>query len=49
MCFLLGVSICKIKINRIYDRVEAETRKSQASIQIIYSYARLAENKTYII
>ena len=28
--------------NRIYDGVEAETRKSQASFQILESYARLA-------
>ena len=35
-----------IEINRIYDGVEAETRKSQASFQIIYSYVRLAEHKT---
>ena len=35
-----------LKINRIYDGVEAETRKSQASFQIIQSYARLAEHKT---
>ena len=34
------------KFNRIYDGVEAETRKSQASFQIIKSYARLAEHKT---
>ena len=33
-------------INRTYDGGEAETRKSQASFQIIYSYARLAEHKT---
>ena len=33
-------------INRIYDGVEAETRKSQASLQIIQSYVRLAEHKT---
>ena len=32
--------------NRIYDGVEAETRKSQATFQIIKSYARLAEHKT---
>ena len=39
-------SIKWLKINRIYDGVEAETRKSQASFQIILSYARLAEHKT---
>ena len=33
-------------INRIYDGVEAETRKSQANFQIILSYARLAKHKT---
>ena len=32
--------------NRIYDGVEAETRKSQVSFQNIQSYARLAEHKT---
>ena len=36
----------KNNINRIYDVVEAETSKSQASFQIIESYARLAEHKT---
>ena len=35
-----------VENNRIYDWVEAETRKSQASFQIILSYARLAEHKT---
>ena len=34
------------KTNRIFDGIEAETRKSQASFQIIESYARLAEHKT---
>ena len=34
------------EINRIYDGVLAETRKSQASFQIIQSYARLAERKS---
>ena len=37
------------EINRIDDGVEAETRKSQASFQIIQSFARLAEHKTEII
>ena len=32
--------------NRIYDEVEAETKKSQASFQIIWSYARLPEHST---
>ena len=36
----------EVHTNRIYDGVEAETRKSQASFQIIQSYARLAEHKT---
>ena len=33
-----------VKNNRIHDGVEAETRKSQASFQIIKSYPRLAEH-----
>ena len=31
---------------RIYDAVEAETRTSQTSFQIILFYARFAEHKT---
>ena len=34
------------EVNRIYDGVEAETRKSQACFQINESYERLAEHKT---
>ena len=46
--FYVGTSTKRnnLRINRIYDGVEAKTRKSQASFQIIYSYARLAEHKT---
>ena len=39
-------AVSSVDINRIYDGVEAETRKSQASFQIIWSYARLASHKT---
>ena len=35
----------RLKTNRIYNGVEAETRKSQASFQIILSYARLADHE----
>ena len=38
--------LINIETNIIYDGVEAETRKSQARFQIIWSYARLAEHKT---
>ena len=38
-----------VLINSINGGVKAETRKSQASFEIIKSYARLAEHKTLII
>ena len=41
-----GYPYAACKNNRIYDRVEAETRKSWANFQIIKSNARLAEHKT---
>ena len=35
LCLMLNIYEQDKKINRIYDGVEAETRKSQASFQII--------------
>ena len=45
-CFDRITSIKSMEANRIFDGVEVQTRKFQASFQIIKSYARLAEPKT---
>ena len=45
-CRLLQFLFGTLRINRIYDGVEAETRKSQSSFQIIKSYGRLAKHTT---
>ena len=42
----ISLPVLSMKTNRICDGVEAETRKPQASFQIIQSYAMLAEDKT---
>ena len=38
-----------VQSNRIHNEMDDETRKSQASLQIIETYASLAEHETKII